>query len=109
VIWGEGCDQVSAMVWLAPEHAGRCIDGQPDAGLRSELHATLERLAVESGSSASRVEWLLVLTEPADLDAGEITDKGYVNQRAVRQRRAAALTQLTGPDPAPGVIVRCTR
>jgi len=29
----------------------------------------------------------LVLREPAQLDAGQITDKGYVNQAAVRTRR----------------------
>ena len=30
----------------------------------------------------------LVLRDPPSADAGEITDKGYVNQRAVLQRRA---------------------
>jgi feruloyl-CoA synthase len=28
------------------------------------------------------------MAEPASLEAGEITDKGYVNQRAVLARRA---------------------
>jgi hypothetical protein len=32
-----------------------------------------------AAGSAARVERLLVLVRPAGLDAGEITDKGYVN------------------------------
>ena len=49
---------------------------------RAELAQTMERLGREGGGSSQRVERLLVLTEPRALDAGEITDKGYVNQRA---------------------------
>jgi feruloyl-CoA synthase len=42
---------------------------------------------------------------PADLDAGEITDKGYVNQRMVLAHRAA-LVEMLYADPVPaGVVV----
>jgi feruloyl-CoA synthase len=42
---------------------------------------------------------------PADLDAGEITDKGYVNQRHVLANRAA-LVELLYTEPVPvGVVV----
>ena len=52
-----------------------------------------------------RVERLLIMARPADLDAGEITDKGYVNQRKVLTGRAA-LVELLYADPVPdGVIV----
>ena len=48
---------------------------------------------------------LLLLARPASLDAGEITDKGYVNQRRVLAERASLLGLLyTDPVPA-GVIV----
>ncbi|WP_286851473.1 hypothetical protein, partial [Hydrogenophaga sp. 70-12] len=43
-----------------------------------------------------------VLDEPPNADAGEITDKGYLNQRAVLQRRAARVAALYAD--APGVI-----
>ena len=36
----------------------------------------------------------LLLAEPASVDGGEITDKGYINQRAVLTRRAAAVATL---------------
>ena len=46
-----------------------------------------------------------MLARPADLDAGEITDKGYVNQRRVLANRAA-LVELLYAEPVPaGVVV----
>jgi feruloyl-CoA synthase len=40
------------------------------------------------------VDRLLLLGQQPDLDAGEITDKGYVNQRRVIARRAQHVEQL---------------
>jgi feruloyl-CoA synthase len=34
------------------------------------------------------------MTEPPSIDANEITDKGYINQRAVLERRASLVEQL---------------
>ena len=39
---------------------------------------------------------LLVMSEPPSIDANEITDKGYMNQRAVLARRAALVEKLYG-------------
>ena len=36
----------------------------------------------------------MVMTEPPSIDANEITDKGYMNQRAVLERRAALVEKL---------------
>jgi hypothetical protein len=41
----------------------------------------------------------------AQLDAGEITDKGYVNQRCALQRRAAEVARLLDEPADPAVIV----
>ena len=104
MLCGEHGESVGAMVWLHPDHAHRCPDGVPDDGLRADLEATLERLAAEGGGASQRIERLLVLTEPAGLDTGEITDKGYVNQRAVRERRTEHVAALT-LEPAPAEVV----
>jgi feruloyl-CoA synthase len=37
---------------------------------------------------------VLILDEPPSLDAGEITDKGTLNQKAVLSRRAKLVDQL---------------
>jgi feruloyl-CoA synthase len=46
----------------------------------------------------------LVLATPPDIDAGEITDKGYINQRAVLTRRAAEVERLHGGAGGPEVV-----
>jgi feruloyl-CoA synthase len=61
--------------------------------IRARLSASLARLKAEGGSSMHPVR-LLVLDEPASIDANEITDKGYVNQGAVLERRAALVEHL---------------
>jgi feruloyl-CoA synthase len=110
VICGQDGDCVTAMVWLAPAHASRVdADGVPEDSLRADLRVTLDRLAAEGGGSSQCVERLLVLTEPAQLDAGEITDKGYVNQAAVRDRRADLVAQLSTDPPPAAVVVRSPR
>jgi len=107
VICGENGDVVTALVWLAPDAASRLDDdGVPDESLRAELAATMQRLAAQGGGSSQCVERLLVLREPAGLDAGEITDKGYVNQRAVRERRSDDVALLSAEPPAARVVVR---
>jgi feruloyl-CoA synthase len=107
VICGQDGDCVTAMVWLHPDHAARVgDDGRPEESLRAELVATMRRLAADGGGSSQCVERLLVLREPAQLDAGEITDKGYVNQAAVRDRRAGLVALLTTDPPPPQVVVR---
>jgi feruloyl-CoA synthase len=45
-----------------------------------------------------------VLDEPPSIDAGEITDKGYINQRAVLERRAELVEQLHASALGPAVI-----
>ena len=45
------------------------------------------------------------MADPAGLDAGEITDKGYVNQRQVLANRAALVDLLYAEPAPPGVIV----
>ena len=55
----------------------------------------LERLkTLESTGSSNRVARAIVLEEPPSLDAGETTDKGSINQRAVLRRRAGIVEEL---------------
>jgi feruloyl-CoA synthase len=45
-----------------------------------------------------------LLSEPPNADAGEITDKGYLNQRRVLERRAADVLALYAPVADPRVV-----
>ena len=62
--------------------------------LRDDLAAHNSR----NPASSTRIARVLLLTEALDIDAGEITDKGYVNQRAVLERRHALVEQLYSND-----------
>jgi feruloyl-CoA synthase len=48
---------------------------------------------------------VILMAEPPSLDANEITDKGYVNQRATLERRAELVAALFADPPGPEVIV----
>jgi feruloyl-CoA synthase len=45
------------------------------------------------------------MVEPPSIDANEITDKGYINQRAVLERRAALVERLHAQRPDAEVIL----
>ncbi|WP_285034280.1 AMP-binding protein [Mycolicibacterium sp. lyk4-40-TYG-92] len=105
VICGEGGEFVAAMVWIHPSHAHRMsVDGTPDTGLRAELSAALDGLADAGGGSSQVVRRLLVMSEPPDIDLGETTDKGYINQRLVRKHRAHLVTELVASEPSARII-----
>jgi feruloyl-CoA synthase len=55
--------------------------------------------------SASRIRRLILMNEPPSIDANEITDKGYINQRAVLERRAKLVDRLYAAVPAGDVIM----
>ncbi|WP_336886615.1 feruloyl-CoA synthase [Loktanella sp. M215] len=95
VIVGEDRDALAAL--LIPDLAGMrrlATPGTADADLsaddnvRQSLIACLTDHAQRATGSASRITRAMVLTTPLSLAAGEVTDKGSVNQRAVLRHRA---------------------
>ncbi|TMH85835.1 MAG: feruloyl-CoA synthase [Betaproteobacteria bacterium] len=104
VITGHERSEVGALVFInAAAVKARRLD---DAGVRGHLRAALDKLAAESGAGSSmHPVRALVMAEPPSIDANEITDKGYINQRAVLERRAALVEELHADRPAPEVIV----
>ena len=107
VIVGEGRAELGALLVpylprlreLAPE--AECdADLMAHPAVRAELARRLARHAAEATGSATRVVRAMLLTEPLDLDRGEVTDKGSVNQRAVLRHRAELVEALYSDDPA---------
>jgi feruloyl-CoA synthase len=88
VITGHDRDQLGALVFLSP-----AAKGLGPADLQRKLIDVLNKLSQEGGSSTHPVR-LMLMTEPPSIDANEITDKGYMNQRAVLERRAALVEKL---------------
>ncbi|HEX4280348.1 MAG TPA: feruloyl-CoA synthase [Solirubrobacteraceae bacterium] len=98
VIAGQDAEYVAALAWVNQAEAQS--DG---VALREHLSQALAELNQDSGS-ASRVERLLLLETPPSLDAGEITDKGYLNQRRCLECRARDIARLYADPPGPEVI-----
>jgi feruloyl-CoA synthase len=57
-----------------------------------------------SGGTSGKVKRVLLMTEPPSVDGHEITDKGYVNQRATLERRKILVDLLYESPAAKGVI-----
>jgi feruloyl-CoA synthase len=93
IITGHDRNEVGALVFLSPATKDMSLPA-----LQSRLSAALKTLASEGGSSTCPAR-LLVMTEPPSIDANEITDKGYINQRAVLERRAALVEKLYAGGP----------
>ena len=109
VICGQDKDYATALVWPSPATAEQYVKAAGDAAKGfAALKADLTRRAAafnasEQGSSR-RIKRLMVMSEPPSIDAGEITDKGYVNQRLVVSRRANLVQALYAEPLAEGVI-----
>ena len=90
VIAGEGRSEIGALLFLSG-HASL-------ADLRARL------ASLPNSGSSNRVARAIVLEEPPSLDAGEMTDKGSINQRAVLKRRAALVDELYLNPPSERVL-----
>lgn len=109
VIAGENRDRLTAL--LVPDLArlAALAPGQPpdtvlDApAVRDAIVEKLAAHAATAGGSSGRVTAVMLMKDPLDLDKGEVTDKGSVNQRAVLRHRADLVERLYAEDD-PDVI-----
>ena len=84
---------------LAPDAPADAVIA--DDRVVKEFAVRLQTFAAKSTGSSNRVCRVILMSELPSLDAGEITDKGSINQRAVLRQRAALVEQLyVNPPPA---------
>ncbi len=104
VITGHERSDVGALVFLNAQAVR--AKGLDEPAVREHLRAAMKKLAAETGTgSSTHPVRVLVMSEPPSIDANEITDKGYINQRAVLDRRTALVEELHADRPVPEVIV----
>jgi feruloyl-CoA synthase len=72
--------------------------------LRAILSGCLGEVCAGATGSSTRVPRALMLDAPPSIDAGEVTDKGSINQRAVLRHRAALVEELYAL-PAPERVI----
>jgi feruloyl-CoA synthase len=114
VIAGHDRDAVAALLFVnldaCRQAAGLAADA-PAAQVAAHP-AVLARIAEglarhnrDNPGSSTTIRRALVQLVPPAIDANEVTDKGYLNQRAVIAHRAAEVERLYAATPDDGVIV----
>ena len=114
VVCGHGGDDVRFLVFPNIV-ACRALAQLPDtssiddviahSAVREAVRSGLQKLKAQGGGSSSFATRALLLSEPPSVDGGEITDKGYINQRAVLSRRADRVLKLSANSSPEGIGV----
>lgn len=114
VMAGEGQDEVGAFIVADRAAAAACCEADPELSwpallshpaFKQRVQAAVDALAARGTGSSTFVGRALVLEEPPSAAAGELTDKGSVNQRAFLANRAPLVSALFAMPPGPGVLV----
>jgi feruloyl-CoA synthase len=100
VITGHDRSEIGALVFLT--EAARAL---PHAEIAAFVRDGLRALKEEGAGSSQTPTRALLLPDAPSAAAGEITDKGYVNQRQVLTRRAAEVEALYAT-PADARVIR---
>ena len=107
VVAGHDRDEVGLLVFPSPVGAAKVAGLDPGTPLpeivanqevREALRTGLTAYNAENPGSSARIGRALLLKEPPNIDANEITDKGYINQRAVLERRTRLVETLYSDD-----------
>lgn len=115
VLTGEDKPYLAVLAW---PNVGACraflgVDGERCSNqevighpsLRMALRTALREYNELNGSSSARIDRLLLMEEPPSPDDNEITEKGYVNQRGVIDRRKDLVSMLYGDEVGEGVVL----
>jgi feruloyl-CoA synthase len=103
VIAGQDKPYATALIWPSPA-ALPTLGDNPLEKLTQVLKTRIAEFNATAGGSSRRIARFAIMLEPPSIDAGEITDKGYVNQRATLERRDALVKALYANPPGPGVV-----
>jgi feruloyl-CoA synthase len=99
VVTGHDRAEIGCLVFLS--EAARQL---PAAERAARVQEALRHLKAEGGGSSQTPTRVLLLADAPSMAAGEITDKGYINQRLVLQRRAADVQALYADDGDPRIV-----
>jgi feruloyl-CoA synthase len=113
LVAGQDREFIGLLTW--PNlHACRQMVGNPDATFEDVikhpdviacLKRGLEAHNASATGSSMRIARAMLMAEPPSIDGNELTDKGYINQRAGLERRAALVEKLYADKPGDDVIV----
>ena len=114
VLTGLDLNYIGAMIFpdleACARHAGLPPGTDPQAivdhpAIRQKFAESLGGLTQKSTGSSNHVARAILMYALPDIDKGEITDKGSINQRAVRTHRADLVNALYLDEPGPDVFI----
>jgi feruloyl-CoA synthase len=109
VVAGHDRDDVRLLVWATPSLraslGATCEGAELERRIGDRVREDLDRYNVRNIGATRRIAAFHVLQAPPSLAAGETTDKGYVNQRAVLEQRAELVARLYDPVRTPSVVL----
>jgi feruloyl-CoA synthase len=114
VLTGLDLNYIGAMIFpdleACARHAGLPSGTDPQTivdhpAVRQKFAESLGGLTQKSTGSSNHVARAVLMCALPDIDKGEITDKGSINQRAVRTHRADLVKALYRDEPGPDVFI----
>ena len=99
VVAGQDREDVRLLVWASPTaraefESNGLSGGALEAALRARIADELGAYNAQNTGATRRIKAFAILKDPPSLGAGEVTDKGNVNQRAVLASQAELVTEL---------------
>ena len=113
LVAGQDREFIGLLAWPNLHACGQ-ITGNPDATFEEVvrhpdviacLKCGLEAHNASATGSSMRIARAMLMAEPPSIDGNELTDKGYINQRAGLERRAALVEKLYAEKPGEDVII----
>src|SRR5262249_23190724 len=96
VVAGENRPFVGLLAWLNAAGCHKLVGGDDPLpalarhpALRAHVGRAITAWNADHHGSSERIARVLLLADAPSIDANEITDKGYINQRLALERRAA--------------------
>jgi feruloyl-CoA synthase len=109
VFGGHDRDDITALIFPEWEECRRLLKNAAEVSLDDAVRAAFETLlttfAESSTGASTRVARAVIVPGSPSFDAGESTDKGTINQRAVLVHRASLVEELYLVSPPPHVLV----
>jgi feruloyl-CoA synthase len=114
VIAGENRAFIGLLAWLNPAACRNLVGaGAPEdlarlsrhPAVRAHVRTAIARWNAAQTGTSHRIARVILLDAPPSIDENEITDKGYINQRRVIERRGGEIERLYAAVPDDDVLV----
>lgn len=113
VVTGHDKEHVGFLIFANPAGCRQIAKAGDDVSLpavlnhpdvRYHVRKAMRKLKQAGGGSSTYATRAILMAEPHNVDAGEITDKGYTNQRAVLANRSALVEHMYVVPSYPDVL-----